>query len=401
MSMLQLFVYWITVSAGLISMGHNVDQWMTDDARRKFADDLRTRLSPDWLHWVRSMNRAFLTLFDAIYRRRFSAVERALWQSVLFSYAILFLARIVLNLFDIPVPETSAILAVALIAAIGSTLFVQAFRIGGQLIVLQHVSPAPVGRMVQNRLFWRLAAYGSSAIFIYTASAILIGQGVGVNTRTVVAVAFGAAIGVPTMLLITLIPERLLPVSPISAVISSVAGVGVLALLFRHPATTFVHAVSSEHWKVGCLILFSLFADMVSLLETRWVLVLSGQQTTLLRIFVMLLLDLLLSASLFLVLPGIVHQDLDVLGRGMAFGGPSPWTGILFWSTFSTSAMFYVFVLAVLLLRLVVPVLAALRSIDRWFPLYDHPARLVTTAMVLISSAFFAAALVVQRAFHN
>jgi hypothetical protein len=394
--LLQLFVYWITVSAGLISIGHNVDQWMSEDARRKFADDVRTRLNPDWMHWSRSVNRAFLTFFDAVYRRRFQALERALWQSVLFSYAILFLARVVLKVFRIPVPETPAILGVALVIAIGGTLFVQAFRMGGDLLVRQHLAPVLAREVIRTAEFWRIVVYGSSALSIYTATSILTGQGVGVSARTVTAISLGAAIGVPLMLLITVIPERVLPVSPFSAVASSVLAVSLLALLFPGPAKAFVEDFTRQHWKAACLVLFTLFADMVSLVETRWVLMLSGRRSSVLGVLSMLVVDLVLSAGLFFVLPGIVDQDFEVLRGGIMFSGSQPWIGILFWSTFATSMLFYVFVAAVVALRAVVPVLAAARVIDKWFPLYDHPVRLISITMVLVSSFGFAAVLIGQ-----
>jgi hypothetical protein len=123
---------------------------------------------------------------------------------------------------------------------------------------------------------------------------------------------------------------------------------------------------------------------MVSLIETRWVLIQSGRRAMLRGILGMLLVDLILSALIFFILPGIADQNLNTLLEGIIFKGPLPWTGILFWSTFATSLIFYVFVGAVLVLKLLMPVFATARSFDEWFPIYNHPVRLVAMVMVAL-----------------
>jgi hypothetical protein len=382
--LIQFVALWVAISAGLISIGHNADQWMDEDARRRFSESIRTKLTPDWAHWVRTVHHSFITFFDAIYRRRRPELDRALWQSVLFCYAILALARVVLKVFRIPVPHTPSILLVAVVIAVGGTLFVQAFRAGGQLLVRHYLQPLTKWEMVRSREFRLVVLYGSSALFIYTAAAILTGHSMGVTARTVIAISFGASIGVPTMLAITLIPDRVLPVSPLSALVSSILALGLLAVFFRSPARAFINDLSRSHWSTGCLILFNLFADMVSLIETRWVLIQSGRRAMLRGILGMLLVDLILSALIFFILPGIADQNLNTLLEGIIFKGPLPWTGILFWSTFATSLIFYVFVGAVLVLKLLMPVFATARSFDEWFPIYNHPVRLVAMVMVAL-----------------
>jgi hypothetical protein len=170
----------------------------------------------------------------------------------------------------------------------------------------------------------------------------------------------------------------------------------VLATFFRSPALSFIDDIGRNHWKAGSLVLFNLFADMVSLIETRWVLIQSGRRSMLRGIAAMLLLDLVLSAAIFFVLPGIADQSFDTLIRGIVFKGPLPWTGILFWSTFATSIIFYVFVAAVLILRLLMPIFAAAQSFDKWFPIYDHPVRLVAMTMAALITIGFGVGIIVN-----
>ena len=64
----------------------------------------------------------------------------------------------------------------------------------------------------------------------------------------------------------------------------------------------------------------------------------------------LLVLDLILSAAIFLVLPLVLWEIPDFL-QAIRFQGPRPCLGILFWSTFSTSVVFYLFVASSLLAR--------------------------------------------------
>jgi hypothetical protein len=389
---LQLLAAWIAVASALISIGHNVDQWMDDDTRDKFGRTIRTQFAAGPVAWSTAVNRAFLAFFDVVYRRRWQ-IERALWQSILFAYAILAEARLVLLIFEIPIPETSAMLGVALVVAIGGTLFVQAFAAGGALFVRHEREQLDAAGLVRTAEFRSVILYGSLAMFIYTGAAMWTGFGLGFAVKNIVAVALGSAIGVPTMMAITLIPDRWLPVSPITAIVSSLLSLFVLSAWFRDESGQFLAALGRDQWKALCLLLFNLFADLISLLETRWLLAVSARSLTVGGMLLALFLDLVLNAVIFLVLPGIVDQQLDVLLQGILFAGPAPWTGILFWSTFATSFLFYLFVLAVVLLKALSPLLKGLNAADQVLHLYDHPARLVAVMMVAICSVGFAFAL--------
>ena len=52
--------------------------------------------------------------------------------------------------------------------------------------------------------------------------------------------------------------------------------------------------------------------------------------------------------------------------------------------------MFHVFVLAVLLLKVLEPLVKMVNLLDRWFSLYEHPARLLSVSAVMIVSVVFA-----------
>ena len=96
------------------------------------------------------------------------------------------------------------------------------------------------------------------------------------------------------------------------------------------------------------------------------------------------------------LLPGISNVNWNNLILAIQFKGPEPWMGILFWSTFLTSILFYLFVISILLLRIIASLATLFNRLDEWFAIYQHPIRLVTIAMVVIETAAFAIFAVVQ-----
>ena len=73
-----------------------------------------------------------------------------------------------------------------------------------------------------------------------------------------------------------------------------------------------------------------------------------------------LAIDLFLSATIFLLLPAVLWE-VPAFYEAAFFNGPRPWLGILFWSTFSTSVVFYFFVLSAFLLRVTYPLVKLVR----------------------------------------
>ena len=84
----------------------------------------------------------------------------------------------------------------------------------------------------------------------------------------------------------------------------------------------------------------------------------------------------------------MILGELPALWEAIFFEGDRPWLGILFWSTFSTSVVFYLFVIAAVLVRL----FAALARFFGWAtsPLQAHPVLCIAIAMALVVTVGFA-----------
>ncbi len=89
-------------------------------------------------------------------------------------------------------------------------------------------------------------------------------------------------------------------------------------------------------------LVLNVVADSFSIMETHWVLCKFKSIRNPVWVLLLLLLDLLASALIYLSIP-LLTRSYEVL-PAIVFSGDKPWIGIFFWSTFSTSFIFYLFV---------------------------------------------------------
>ena len=68
------------------------------------------------------------------------------------------------------------------------------------------------------------------------------------------------------------------------------------------------------------------------------------------------------------------------------FSGDRPWLGILFWTTFSTSVAFYLFVIASLVARPLAAVCWSFEVLSRPFNLEAHPVRCIAFSMTALTT---------------
>jgi hypothetical protein len=104
----------------------------------------------------------------------------------------------------------------------------------------------------------------------------------------------------------------------------------------------------------------------------------------------LLVLDFVLSGVIYLVLPLALWPQILEFWDAWRFQGEQPWLGLLFWTTFSTSFVFYAFVLAALLVRPLRAVAIGFGWIGKLFKLEEHPVRCLSVAMALVVTVIFA-----------
>ncbi len=175
---------------------------------------------------------------------------------------------------------------------------------------------------------------------------------VGFNHTT--ALVSGLTLGFAVLMLPLLlnILRRISVIHPGKAMIFSVLFVIAFSGFFNDPRIRFQNDVLVSGPGILLFPLFNIFADTISLFETRWILK-KSKGSKLLLLLSMLLIDLVLSGAIYLILPILVGQDLNVMLQGIFFKQPDPWIGILFWSTYATSLMYYLFLTTIFTLSLI------------------------------------------------
>lgn len=292
--------------------------------------------------WSRRVSSLFLLAFDQIYlgtRNRFS---NNLW--------VVFIGAGVLSLFfQVPLAATSETRAQEAL-----TKFV---------VIVLFTYPG----MILGSAFPRVAVKGFYIFFgVYAVVVVPLQLFVfdlnlkwdGVVILVLAGLGFGAAITefqreFPKFVA----PE--FPVSLVRAMVSSMVVVTIMSLLAHNEAKLFLDtslALDYDRLLLLSYIGFNLIADPISLLETRWILE-KGRDAGPFRLMALLVVDLLASAAIFLFVPLILWEWQDFIDA-VRFEGNRPWLGILFYSTFATSVMFYGFVISAVLTPVVMsPVL--------------------------------------------
>lgn len=382
--MIALLIAWVATCAGLFTIGNALDKMLTADAKSAFAKKIAIAVTPDPVRWMRAMSSAFVTLFDRVYGWRRSVINKTLWQVIIFCYAVFLIARLILWLFALIVPSTELILATSIYVAIGAILFLRASRSFTVLTdVDEHGIPAA---SLLNRAFIVPLVYGMVMLGMIVLGVFIVFSRMGSSPRVAIGLSIGIAIALPLLVLVAIVPDRVHYVNPVRAILSSFAFMLILALVVPDAARSFIDLVAAGNWLLLSFVAFNIFADAISLVETRWILR-TSRTAGVLRILGLLVLDLVLSGVIYLVLPLIANQDLRVLMDALRFRGSMPWMGILFWTTFSTSAFFYLFVISVLTRKLLTPIT---RLLPKWIDVENHPAGTVACAMGAVCTVAFA-----------
>ena len=168
--------------------------------------------------------------------------------------------------------------------------------------------------------------------------------------------------------------------------ISSILVITIIALLKKDIALSFI----SDFNQIGVILLayllLNIFADSISLWETNIILrftVRGGIK----KLILLGLLDLFLSAGIFLAIP-LSTGNLDIFFDSMWFKGEKPWLGILFWSTFSTSIIFWVFLLAIFGETVLQKVLRYYNKLNKILPIEEKPITCIYIFAIVIIMPF-------------
>jgi hypothetical protein len=431
----------VAIVWGLIQIGRHFDEEddpKTKERRKQVGRWLSGQGGSPLENQLKETNQTFLYLFDRIFCAKQSVMGDIIWSGLLLSPIVLVgirLPALVGAEFAFVDPADSLLFAILLafsvslgVAAKGRQIY---FCFGGLLCGLGSIlivlnrsfgfDLIPVFLGLGLSLGWMLGiAFGVGNFFFALVNGLIIGlyfgssgsvfldlvgpdigKALGLGSLGSLAIGFGIATLVFTFFLSILVYftiirgraskfERSVHISvhPLRALASSLVFIIVVSLigsLIRaDAASTLLDTINREGMKVLSFIAFNIFGDAISLLETRWVLQ-RGSSATVVQLLGLLVLDLAASAAIFLFLP-IVVGEIPTFWDAVLLHGDRPWLGILFWSTFGTSVLFYLFVTAVFLFLLPGNALAMgfRKVIGSFSTLEDRPFTSIAYALIAL-----------------
>lgn len=327
---------WALTSAGVVTAG----LYLRGPRAAEVGSKLQRLLhkgGPD-----RNYVSAFLVVFDRLFSSRVPVgptlpLEKTLWVGVILAPAIVFILRFGTWIVGRSQPSKLNLLVVAISVAfvysivlwawlglprrikafdvVPATLFVVVPLIGLPLVFVS------IG-FVDSLPVWRLAVVGLGVFYV------------------------NGLVWVVGVLIAPLRQGdgfRQFPIHLGKAIAASAFFMAVVGLIQWDATKSFFDVIAADGPVAVTFVAYNVFADGISLIKTRWLLERSA--TAGMKTLIGLLgLDLLLSAAVF-ILPTTMWE-LPTFWDAIVFRGDRPWLGVLFWTTLSTSAMFYLFVLA-------------------------------------------------------
>ena len=420
MSLITLIEFWMKITLFIISISCYLNKEVDPEPAAALYQGSTRALLSDPLKWFHSTSEWFIRLFDMVYSGSKTFLYDSLWYAILFCYPAFLLSRAVLRFFAIPTPSTELMLITTLVTTV-SVVILRAVVVR-TMHILGQVSGADGAQFLRKHWSEGIKILLLVMLFMYIAITvpILVISGIGITFHNIFVLSFGGSLAVPIAFGVALIPSKPLVVSPLRAFLSSMAFLLLIGLLVPSASLSFFADLDFESIAgvplqdipdfllsiipegrapvlgTFAFIIYNLFADAISLIETRFLLKLSiGARIG--KLVGLLILDLFLSAAIYLLLPLIAGQDLQVLGSAIFFSGDKPWMGILFWSTFATSLVFYLFIASNIIIVLVTPLLRFVKWFDSIIKFSKRPFLAIGISMSLTLLVIFLLVFIVNR----
>ena len=367
---------WALMSAGVVTAGLYLRGPRAAEVGSKLQGLLRGG-GPD-----RRYVSAFLVVFDRLFSGRVQKgptlpLEKTLWVGVILAPAIVFILRFGTWIVGRSQPSKLNLLLIAI-----SIAFVYSIVLWAWLQLPRRIKTFDI---VPATLFVVVPLVGLPLVFV----SIGFVDSLPVWRLTVVGLGVFYVNGLVWVVGVLIAPFRQgdgfrqFPIHLGKAIAASAFFTAVVGLIQWDATKSFFDVVATDGPVAVTFVAYNVFADGISLIKTRWLLERSA--TAGVKTLVGLLgLDLLLSAAVF-ILPTTMWE-LPTFWDAIIFRGDRPWLGVLFWTTLSTSALFYLFVLAAVLAG---PVSRVSRAVRLKLDPESEPVLALTAALVVGVTAAF------------
>lgn len=327
---------------------------------------------------VKKSNEIFIQLFNILYINK--SKNETLWSWIFFSFSLIFSFGLFLQIFQVTVPLENFLIYNVIVSCfftVGFPTYLFIKKIKSKFHRILFI----ISILILVNYIEKL--YGGGLI------AYVFPDNVDINNiYGIILISILIASGVFMVCIVFLYKtnSHLLDVFPIRVIITSFLAIIFITLLKKDIMPSFI----SDYNEIGIIVLgylfLNIFADSISLLETDIVLRLAAKGN-IKRFAVLGLFDIFLSAVIFLAIP-LSTGNLDVFLDAMWFKGDHPWLGVLFWSTFSTSIIFWLFLLSVFVLTILQKILKYYVKLNVALPIDKKPITCLYVVAVVVIIPF-------------
>lgn len=388
----SLLTSWATLILLFITAGNRVDEKLSEDDKQWLADGLNASLSPFGSENYNNINKRFQLVFDTVYGYRETPLEAAMLFLIMFVFFNFVFFRLIVAYSGIANIEPSTTLSMFLIYIISYSLLFSVMYKG--IDWLTSLNPTEVMLFDISKWLWEYTKRNSFPVLMVLMLYFLISYGIlhyfhvnePITSRVLIAGLFvfsPIAAFLFSSLIRLYIRERVDLVNPFIAMFSSSIFILLGMILVPKARIAYLDTLKATGFTALSLISLNLFADTISLIETRWILT-KSQTDSLKKISLLLVGDFFISGIIYMMLPITVGQNLGVFWNAIRFSGPQPWIGVFFWTTFSTSFIFYLFVMTIGLIQIRKPFMWPLQRIGRALEMKENPTFFIAIVMSLL-----------------
>ena len=343
---------WVSVCMLVLYLSLSLDNCINLDFKKKIVTFFQDFQSMRFSEVIERSNIIFISLFDIVYIDKTSKSFRySFWTLIIISLFFAYSIVPISQLQKMYIPSLENILVISLFVA---GIFWSGWIIHHHFGKLKLISI--IFAIIIVYVFNKLSLI-SSAPFALLLSILLLGY---LNIFYYVEKKITQTIDL-----------SIFQISPFRVMLSSLFAIFIISLVKQDVLKIFVSDFNQAGVILFSFFLLNVFADSISLWETRIILNLANTGS-IFRLFTVLLLDVFFSIVIFLSIP-ISTGNLDVFLNAIFFEGNLPWLGILFWSTFFTSIVFWFYLLAIILLKILQKPAQLFIKLDVVLPINDNP----------------------------
>ena len=391
-------VAWVTVLMFTLGLAEYLEKTVKSSCKNEIASTLNSFPNMKLSEIIRKSNQIFIKLFNIIYVTN-PGKNSFLWVWIFTSFYLIFITGLTYLFFQISVPLINILISCLIISTLVNLVYqVEHFLLKnesflrikkGIILILQFlIISIFVLNLIKNiTLKTFMVFHDPNFIEIFELFSLM----VYLNMMDFFTLTQWMLIIIVPIIIISFfikkIKYNLYEISPIRSAFASLLGIVIVTLLNINVLQFFILDLD----QIGVILLtyffLNLFADSISLWETN-IILRKAVTGSMFRFFTLLISDFLLSAFIFLSIP-LSTGNFYIFRESIFFSGDCPWLGILFWSTFFTSIIFWIYILSIITLIILQNILTYYNKLEPILPIKENPIRcLGLIAMIPVSLIF-------------